>query len=711
MRNLPSILVALTLMILVPNVYSRMITVGHAVEYDYHTITEAAQAAQPDDVILVAEGTYSEDTGETFPIDVGSSITLKRAVFASQPVIRGCVRIDGDGIRLDGFEITECSGRGIWIKDNSKVEVVNCVIMENQGGGVYCGSNSEASFSNCTISSNKAKDGAGVYAPGYDAPSRLGFYHCLITNNLATDETWPDYDKNSAGGAVYLRGEGEFVNCLIAHNRVSNVAIPHFWLGGYAYSYGGGIYTHERAICHNCSFTDNTVYAGIYGHGYGTASAAGGAIFGSADLMNCIVDTSLDGSFSIRYSDITGDIIGSWEGEGNIDVDPGFVGPPYVNYHLLGSSPCVDAGDPDSQWNDVCLPPGKGSSRNDIGAYGGPCNCGWGEPTWPPVCFDFDRSHSGWAFWGKVFGFDVPRDKWETGHLGLSPAESANCFSYWGSPVVYVQKDKRYRIRYTLSSDVSNADEALDFRLRANELGNWRYWTAAVISLNDAAPTTQMKTYDLIVMPETESPTDSLALSFDLMGFDPQNDLQSWLYLDEIHIDEVNIAPSTPEVIVAHYTFDGVPDGWEFQGKIGDFDEPRHIILINRLGLSPYHSSYCFSYWLSPEIEIQKDKVYLVRWQVSSGVSDPDQVVDFRLRCNQTSNQRTWDTGTLFSLGDAYPTGMEPKTYELIISPQMSTPSDTIRLSFDIMSFDASNDLSSYIYLEDVTVQEYLILP
>ena len=40
-------------------------------------------------------------------------------------------------------------------------------------------------------------------------------------------------------------------------------------------------------------------------------------------------------------------------------------------------SPCIDKGNPDPQYNDVCLPPSLGAARNDMGAYGGPGACQW----------------------------------------------------------------------------------------------------------------------------------------------------------------------------------------------------------------------------------------------------------------------------------------------------------------------------------------------
>lgn len=49
--------------------------------------------------------------------------------------------------------------------------------------------------------------------------------------------------------------------------------------------------------------------------------------------------------------------------EGDISVNPEFVDETSGNYHLNDNSPCIDAGNPDTQYND---PDG---SRNDIGRY------------------------------------------------------------------------------------------------------------------------------------------------------------------------------------------------------------------------------------------------------------------------------------------------------------------------------------------------------
>jgi len=63
--------------------------------------------------------------------------------------------------------------------------------------------------------------------------------------------------------------------------------------------------------------------------------------------------------------------INTLPGTGNIFSDPQFVlfsltdPPESLDYHLRSSSPCIDAGNPDPQYNDL------DGTRNDMGVYGG----------------------------------------------------------------------------------------------------------------------------------------------------------------------------------------------------------------------------------------------------------------------------------------------------------------------------------------------------
>jgi hypothetical protein len=90
-------------------------------------------------------------------------------------------------------------------------------------------------------------------------------------------------------------------------------------------------------------------------------------------------------------------IIGGFPGEGNISENPLLIDEGSTTkteskewlweegYYMLQSkslgfpedSPCIDAGITDTASQDAALPPGQGTSRCDMGAFGGPYNEGW----------------------------------------------------------------------------------------------------------------------------------------------------------------------------------------------------------------------------------------------------------------------------------------------------------------------------------------------
>lgn len=89
---------------------------------------------------------------------------------------------------------------------------------------------------------------------------------------------------------------------------------------------------------------------------------------------------------TVRYNDVWSNGInysGVSAGVGSISANPLFVDAGAGNYRLQPSSPAINAGNPASAHND------RDGSRNDMGAYGGPCA---GYPCIPVADFDGDGS-------------------------------------------------------------------------------------------------------------------------------------------------------------------------------------------------------------------------------------------------------------------------------------------------------------------------------
>ena len=198
----------------------------------------------------------------------------------------------------------------------------------------------------------------------------------LITAGNANGINYP-YDRG--GGMSNTYGSPTLANCIFAGNS--------------AYVEGGGICNYEgNPTLTDCIFIGNSAMSGgggIFG------------LFGSLTLINCTFSNNVGEGINSMLGNLTmincilwGDMLvydqppvithsnieGGYPGEGNINTDPLFLDPdgaddilgtPDDDLRLSAGSPCIDAGDPDPQYND------RDGTRNDMGAYGGPSGMIW----------------------------------------------------------------------------------------------------------------------------------------------------------------------------------------------------------------------------------------------------------------------------------------------------------------------------------------------
>ncbi|MCX6053963.1 MAG: SUMF1/EgtB/PvdO family nonheme iron enzyme [Chloroflexi bacterium] len=238
-------------------------------------------------------------------------------------------------------------------------------------------------------------DGGGIaaYASSDSAKTTL-----LLTNNIISE------NEAGFGGGVWMYAlrknttfDASFINNIIVLNR-----------GGYgaALMTGCGVTDPVDSIGEVSNLlllnlTNNTI-ANNFGENTGgvhlsTGSSFGGGgetrftsrndIFwgnsGNEDDHQLILTVQEIGktTANIDYSDMENTPILNEKvtiiSDNIIIKDPIFVDPSHQNYQLEIDSPAIDAGDPDPQDNDGQVPPGMGSNRNDLGAYGGPNNAVW----------------------------------------------------------------------------------------------------------------------------------------------------------------------------------------------------------------------------------------------------------------------------------------------------------------------------------------------
>jgi len=302
---------------------------------EYPTIQDAINDCNDGDTVIIDPNTYTGPGNRDIDF-LGKAITV-RSTDPNDPNIVAATIIDCNGTETEphrGFRFWQGEDAnsvvaGLTIINgyaplmpghrtpiggaiycvNSSPTIRQCVIRDNLagvGGGIYCGE-SESIISNCEITGNSARYGGGIRL--YSCQSDIS--NCLITDNTA----W----ERNGGGVIISWGDAAITNCTISNN-VADRRIS------------GGMYCDEATVTiTNCIFWDNSPSEISEGPG------------GNATATYC-------------------DIKGGWPGEGNIESDPCFVKPGYwdVNsvwvegdYHLLRTSPCVDAGNDANVYTDI----------------------------------------------------------------------------------------------------------------------------------------------------------------------------------------------------------------------------------------------------------------------------------------------------------------------------------------------------------------------
>jgi hypothetical protein len=319
----------------------------------YLYLQDAFSSASASDEIWVAEGTYRPDQGagktlghrgETFRLISGVAMYggfpsggggwESRDPNAHKTTLSGDLN-GNDGpnfVNYDENSYHVVQGSGQWnyntILDGFIIAGgnANSGWPHNAGGGMF-NQDSAQRIENCIFRANYAIYGGGMYS----FRSGPQITKCIFYGNAGT-----------YGAGLNLHGGGTaptLVNCTFTAN--------------YSDKYGGGIYTYwSKPSLINCILWGNRDTGGMD--------------------RSAQYHVTSGGSPTISYSCVQG----GWSGTGNINEDPLFVdadGPDDTfgteddNLRLLITSPCIDAGDPDPNYND---PDG---SRNDMGAY---CNLG-----------------------------------------------------------------------------------------------------------------------------------------------------------------------------------------------------------------------------------------------------------------------------------------------------------------------------------------------
>ena len=203
-------------------------------------------------------------------------------------------------------------GGGICANHSSNVTISNCEVYNNDtfghGGGIVCNDQSQAFIEKCRVYDNHSNNlGGGIFI-AFASPV---IENCTVFGNAA--------DTSGGGIAIYATATPEIRNCIVSGNLA-----------------GGGveIFHAPDVIMEYCAF------------------------FGNAD-GEILSDSLPPGMGEITTVNANGD---SSDVYYNFFLDPQMTDPENADFTLIETSPCIDAGDPDS-------PLDPDATIADVGAF------------------------------------------------------------------------------------------------------------------------------------------------------------------------------------------------------------------------------------------------------------------------------------------------------------------------------------------------------
>ncbi len=356
---------------------------------DFTTIADAIDAASDNEWILVEPCTYDETVNFN-----GKSVWISSSAGPESTIIDAggdygvvAARGEGDGAALVGFTIENAGASyGAVYASLAALRLEDVVISGARGGYfVIYGASADLEMVDVSI-----EDSSASYYTIYMARG------AFVIDGLTAACTGNSYAFHAGHGSFFV--DHSELNCRTGYALYNENSVGRV----HRSTLVGGVYAStDEDHYEDTNRFENTVVRGNISQTYGTlifrnSILDGGSITGldifdlelqASVFMNtrCAFtstwsgeDTTVEPELEVEHNDFFGLATEGCDGtqysgsNGNIAADPEFTDAEGGDYSTSSSSPLVDAGLPDDEYDD---PDG---SPNDIGLYGGPRSIGGG---------------------------------------------------------------------------------------------------------------------------------------------------------------------------------------------------------------------------------------------------------------------------------------------------------------------------------------------
>jgi hypothetical protein len=381
---------------------------------DFNNIQAAIDDANDGYTILVADGTYTGNGNRDIDFK-GKAITVK-SENGPKTCIIDCQGFGKDPHRgfnfhsqedsnsiLQGFTITGgCAEYGGAIRCNgSSPTIKNCIATNNSaslGGGISI-NYSKAKIIDCIIRKNIAYGAGGIRVSNLNISDIVVIMNCIIDGNHTIYFNGGILGSGGAGGGIIVSGGGggnniviTIINCTITGNH------GYYNDGGILFNTGGKVI--NSIIWGNTGGFQYTADEIAISYRYKTDPRHPPAP--NVSIENSLIGNGTESDFDFSYPEDANKILigewihgdpcfasnGHWDPNGTIGGNPPDTFDDFWiggDYHLKSqagrfdpntqtwvqdnvTSPCIDAGDPNSP---IGLEPFPNSGKINMGTYGG----------------------------------------------------------------------------------------------------------------------------------------------------------------------------------------------------------------------------------------------------------------------------------------------------------------------------------------------------